>query len=386
MKEAENYKEELLRHRHYFHMHPELGLEEKETSAYIKSYLEKLGYEITPVFPTGMIAELPELKKRKKTVVVRAEMDGLPMEEKTGLPYASVNPGRMHACGHDGILAVALTLCGILSEEKEEFPVNVRFLFEPAEEIGEGAKRMIKAGALDGPADVFLMFHFAVDMPFGMAVHEGQASAMIAGIGIEVKGKSSHWSEAHKGIDSIYAGARVIQEVHDLNESYQGHAPCLVGIGTAHGGEYGNIIADSMTLTGNIRACREEDFQALYRLLEERLKNTEKETGTKITLSLLKEPVLSFANDSEFTELAAGIGQEVFGERFILEGEDELFLAGDNAYRYFQRTRGVFLIFLAAVPGKEYPLHHPKMELDENIFPYSLETVYQMIKKMGKVC
>ena len=117
MKEAENYKEELLRHRHYFHMHPELGLEEKETSAYIKSYLEKLGYEITPVFPTGMIAELPELKKRKKTVVVRAEMDGLPMEEKTGLPYASVNPGRMHACGHDGILAVALTLCGILSEE-----------------------------------------------------------------------------------------------------------------------------------------------------------------------------------------------------------------------------------------------------------------------------
>ncbi len=97
MKEAENYKEELLRHRHYFHMHPELGLEEKETSAYIKSYLEKLGYEITPVFPTGMIAELPELKKRKKTVVVSAEIDGLPMEEKTGLTYASVNPGRMHA-------------------------------------------------------------------------------------------------------------------------------------------------------------------------------------------------------------------------------------------------------------------------------------------------
>ena len=296
-------------------------------------------------------------------------MDGLPMEEKTGLPYASVNPGRMHACGHDGILAVALTLCGILSEEKEEFPVNVRFLFEPAEEIGEGAKRMIKAGALDGPADAFLMFHFAVDMPFGMAVHEGQASAMIAGIGIEVKGKSSHWSEAHKGIDSIYAGARVIQEVHDLNESYQGHAPCLVGIGTAHGGEYGNIIADSMTLTGKYKGLQRRRFSGTVLSAGGTSEKVQKnETGTKITLSLLKEPVLSFANDSEFTELAAGIGQEVFGERFILEGEDELFLAGDNAYRYFQRTRGVFLIFLAAVPGKEYPLHHPKMELDENIF------------------
>ena len=384
MKDFKKYEEELLRHRRYFHMYPELGLQEKLTSAYIRDYLEKRGYEITFVEPTGMIAELPELKNRKKTVVLRAEMDGLPMEEKTGLPFASRNQGCMHACGHDGILAVALTLCGILAEEKDSFPVNVRFLFEPAEEIGEGAKRMLAAGALEDPVpDAFLMFHFAVDMPFGMAVHEGQASAMIAGIGIDIKGKASHWSEAHKGIDSIYAGARAIQEVHDLNSSYKGAAPCLVGIGTAHGGEYTNIIADSMQLTGNIRACREEDFRALYENLEKRLQNTEKETGAELTLSILKEPVLSFANDPEFTRNAEEIGKDVFGDRFILEGEEELFLAGDNAYRYFQKTRGIFLVFLAAVPGHEHPLHHPQMEIDEKIFPYSLETVYRMIRKIG---
>ena len=144
----ENYQEELLRHRQYFHMHPELGLEEKETAAYIRKRLEELGFEIIPVAPTGMIAELPKLKKRKKTVVLRAEMDGLPIEEKTGLPYASVNPGCMHACGHDAILAVALTFCKILADEQETFPVNVRILFEPAEEIGEGARRMLDAGAV----------------------------------------------------------------------------------------------------------------------------------------------------------------------------------------------------------------------------------------------
>lgn len=94
--------------------------------------------------------------------------------------------------------------------------------------------------------------------------------------------------------------------------------------------------------------------------------------------------MLSFANDSEFTELAAGIGQEVFGERFILEGEDELFLAGDVLAT--SRGQGESFDFSGSSSGKEYPLHHPKMELDENIFPYSLETVYQMIKKMGKVC
>lgn len=243
---------------------------------------------------------------------------------------------------------------------------------------------MLAAGALEDPVpDAFLMFHFAVDMPFGMAVHEGQASAMIAGIGIDIKGKASHWSEAHKGIDSIYAGARAIQEVHDLNSSYKGAAPCLVGIGTAHGGEYTNIIADSMQLTGNIRACREEDFRALYENLEKRLQNTEKETGAELTLSILKEPVLSFANDPEFTRNAEEIGKDVFGDRFILEGEEELFLAGDNAYRYFQKTRGIFLVFLAAVPGHEHPLHHPQMEIDEKIFPYSLETVYRMIRKIG---
>lgn len=387
MKDFREYEEELLRHRCYFHMHPELGLQEKETSAYIRNYLEKLGYEIIPVFPTGMIAELPDLKSREKTVVLRAEMDGLPIEEKTGLPYASVNKGCMHACGHDGILAVALTFCGILAQEKESFPVNVRFLFEPAEEIGEGAKKMLAAGAFENPVpDAFLMFHFAVDMPFGMAVHEGQASAMIAGIEIKVKGKSSHWSEAHKGIDSIYAGARAVQEVHDLNESYKGAAPCLVGIGTVHGGEYANIISDSMVLTGNIRACREADFWALYDELKKRLQKVEEETGAKLTLNIMKEPVLAFANDPEFTRIAEETGEEIFGEHFILEGEDELFLAGDNAYRYFQKTRGLFLIFLAAVPGHEHPLHHPEMVLDPEIFPYSLKTIYQTIKRIGEVC
>lgn len=380
-----NYQEELVRHRRYFHMHPELGLEEKETAAYIRKHLEELGFEITPVAPTGMIAELPQLKKRKKTVVLRAEMDGLPMEEKTGLSYASVNPGCMHACGHDAILAVALTLCRILADEKDTFPVNVRILFEPAEEIGEGAGRMLEAGALGEPvADAFLMFHFAVDMPFGMAVHEGQASAMIAGFRISISGKASHWSEAHKGIDSIYAGARAIQEIHDLNQTYKSAAPCLVGIGTAHGGQYANIIADSMLLTGNIRACREEDFYGLYHELQKRLNKIEEETGATASLSLLKEPVLAFANDPKLTELAQKTGREIFGDRFFLEGEEELFLAGDNAYRYFQKTRGIFLVFLAQKPGNSYPLHHPKMELDERIFSYSLETVCQMIKRIGE--
>ena len=168
----QDYTEELIKLRHHFHQHPELALQEIETSAYIRRYLEKLGYEITSVEPTGLIAELPSLKDRGKLIVLRAEMDALPIQEQTGLPYASVNSGCMHACGHDMIIASALTLAKIVAEEQENFPVRLRFLFEPAEEIGEGARRMLQAGALENPkADAFLMFHYAADMPLGMAVH-----------------------------------------------------------------------------------------------------------------------------------------------------------------------------------------------------------------------
>ena len=135
--------------------------------------LRKLGYEIVSIEPTGLIAELPSLRNREKLVVLRAEMDALPIQEQTNLPYASVNQGCMHACGHDMILAAALILAKIVAEEQRNFPVRIRFLFEPAEEIGEGAKRMIQAGALENPkADAFLMFHYATDMTLGMAVHQ----------------------------------------------------------------------------------------------------------------------------------------------------------------------------------------------------------------------
>ena len=279
----EKYTEELITLRHYFHQHPELALQEVETSAYIRKYLEKLGYEIVPIEPTGLIAELPSLRNREKLVVLRAEMDALPIQEQTNLPYASVNQGCMHACGHDMILAAALILAKIVAEEQrmqESFPVRLRFLFEPAEEIGEGAKRMLQAGALENPkADAFLMFHYAADMTFGMAVHQGQASSMINSMQIHVHGKSSHWCEADKGIDAIYAAAQVISAIHDLNESFGKQHPdagkYIVGTGTIHGGEYTNIIADHVVLNGNIRAVHEETYMALEHELERNLQEIE---------------------------------------------------------------------------------------------------------------
>ena len=384
----EKYKEELIRLRRHFHRHPELGLQEFETSAFIQEYLGKLGYRFRIVEPTGIIAEHPCQDEAafagKKKVVLRAEMDALPIQEQTGLSYASENAGVMHACGHDGIVASALVLARILAEEGEVFPVRMRFLFEPAEEIGEGAKRMLAAGALDGEPDIFLMFHYAVDQSFGMAVHEGQASAMINGMEIRVHGKSSHWCEAQKGIDSIYGAAQVINAIHDLNENYGREHPdagkYILGIGTVQGGKYTNIIADHVVMNGNIRAAYEETYHALKKELEEKLVEIGQQTGTQITMDFPKEPVYPFANDDGLVDIACQVGNKIFGDRFILEGEDELFLSGDNAYRYFRETKGLFAIFLAGIPGKSHPLHHNQFQIDEAVLPCSVEALYEIVK------
>lgn len=382
--EFSQYEEEVIRLRRHFHQYPELALQEFQTSAFIQKYLEELGYQVRHVPPTGLIAEHPCMKNREKMVVLRAEMDALPVQECTGLDYASRNKGCMHACGHDGILAVALTLAKILSGEKD-FPVAVRFLFEPAEEIGEGTVRMLDGGALDKDkgrkADGFLMFHYACDQPLGMAVHKGQASAMIGKMEILIKGKSSHWCQAEKGIDSIYAAGLVVQKVHEISRDYVGKGPHVAGIGTIHGGEYPNIISDQVKLVGNIRACYREDFEQLKKALEQAFHKVEEVTGAQVCLSFPKDPVLPFANDPTLTAIAADTGRTIFGSRFLLEGEDELFLTGDNAYRYYQQTKGLFCVFLAAVPGEEHPFHHPKFQIDERILLPSVQTLYEIIRK-----
>lgn len=382
--EFSQYEEEVIRLRRHFHQYPELALQEFQTSAFIQKYLEELGYQVRHVPPTGLIAEHPCMKNREKMVVLRAEMDALPVQECTGLSYASRNKGCMHACGHDGILAVALTLAKILSREKD-FPVAVRFLFEPAEEIGEGTVRMLDGGALDKDkgrkADGFLMFHYACDQPLGMAVHKGQASAMIGKMEILIKGKSSHWCQAEKGIDSIYAAGLVVQKVHEISRDYVGKGPHVAGIGTIHGGEYPNIISDQVKLVGNIRACYREDFEQLKKALEQAFHKVEEVTGAQVCLSFPKDPVLPFANDPTLTAIAADTGRTIFGSHFLLEGEDELFLTGDNAYRYYQQTKGLFCVFLAAVPGEEHPFHHPKFQIDERILLPSVQTLYEIIRK-----
>ena len=123
-------------------------------------------------------------------------------------------------------------------------------------------------------------------------------------------------------------------------------------------------------------------ISGLKSALEKELKRIEKQTGTRIRMVFPKDPILAFGNDPEYTKIAAEVGRRIFKDRFLLEGEEELFLSGDNAYRYFQHTRGLFCVFLAAVPQKRYPLHHPCFVIDEKVLPHSVEALYEIIRSM----
>lgn len=244
-------------------MYPELSGEEYKTSGYIKDTLNSFGIRSDIIGNTGVIGTILA-DKSFPTIAVRAEIDALPIAEQTGADYQSRNPGVMHACGHDGIAATALGLAKLLNSHKKILKRNVRFLFEPAEEIGQGAKALIKAKALENPkVDKIIVFHYTNSQPIGMEIQRSISTAMIGKILIIIKGKSSHWGERKNGIDAIFISAKVISAIDNINDSYTSKLPFVIGIGMIHGGVRNNIMADSVEMEGTLRAFQADEFRTI---------------------------------------------------------------------------------------------------------------------------
>lgn len=195
------YQEELVKLRHHFHMWPELSMEEKETAEYVTRYLENLGLAPKRVGDYGvtvMVWARKEIRKSCKTVAVRAEMDALPVQEQNEVAWKSQKDGIMHACGHDAILASGLCLAKICTEYQEELPVNVKFIFQPAEENGQGTLMMLDEGIMENPhVDDYVMFHYVNDGPMAMELHRGAASAAMGSVALRIKGKPAHWCSSN---------------------------------------------------------------------------------------------------------------------------------------------------------------------------------------------
>lgn len=373
----EKYEDEVRSLRHWFHQHPELSMEETKTSKFIFDYLKKLDIPCYMAGNTGVIGTLT-VNTSYKTIAVRAEIDALPIQEETNLDYASVYPGKMHACGHDANTAVVLCLAGILAEHKNELKYNVRFLFEPGEETGEGAKHLILHGGLEEPkVDEILIFHFGNQETRHMEIQKSITTAAVGGITLHVRGKASHWFQPEEGVDAMYAASRLVIRIKHLNETLKTDYPFVLGFGLMHCGTVGNIVADTAFLNGSLRAFTMKDFNFVWKELEKAIRQTELETGAEIELEPGRR-IPPIINDAGLVSRGTVIGKELMGEQF-LTGEKP-FLVGDNAAFYMEQVPGMRTVFLAGKSGEEnYPVHNPKFDIDESVMTDVLKFLYKML-------
>lgn len=382
--EYEAYQKELKTLRRYLHQRPELSMEEWETAAFITQYLKDLGLSPKRIDENGVTAMIWAPKEETKTVLIRAEMDAVAVQEGNPVEWKSQKEGVMHACGHDGNMAVLLVLAKICQTYREDLPVNVKFLFQPAEENGQGTQLMLDGGIMEHPlVDDYIMFHFANDAPCGVEFHRGESTAAIGSMILKVKGKATHWSSAKAGVDAIYGAARVIEVIHKINETYHSEFPFVAGIGIAEGGKAKNVVAEEVVLQGTLRASVMEDYKKLRILLLEEFKKVEAETGTRIEVEIDEEPIPPIVNDEELVDLGLQVGKSIWGKDCRLVTQK--YLSGDSAAYYFDYARGVFMVFTAQKQGENnYPLHSGLFDFEEDVLWRTTATLHQFLLQINK--
>ena len=253
------YLDEIIALRHDLHRYPELAFQERRTSKIIASNLSSWGYEVaTGIAGTGIVATLRRGSGEKR-IGIRADMDALPIEEATGLDYASNNPGVMHACGHDGHSSILLAAARYLAESGN-FNGTLRLIFQPAEEIGAGARRMISEGLFEHfPVDAVFGLHNWPGVPTGQfGFVEGAAMASVDQANIRIVGEGGHGAEPHRAIDPVLASASFITALQSVvSRNVDPQEMAVVTVGSIHAGSASNVIPESVELKLTMRAFNE---------------------------------------------------------------------------------------------------------------------------------
>ncbi len=307
-------QEEFIRLRQHIHQHPELGFEELETSQLIAEKLKEFGYAVhTGVGKTGVVGVLKKGSAPKK-IGLRADMDALPMPEKSNLPYQSQNPGKMHACGHDGHSASLLLAAKYLASQ--DFNGTLHLYFQPAEEVLGGARAMLEDGLLERfDSDMVFGWH---NMPLGsnqqFYLRSGAIMASADSYTIKIKGKGGHSSAPEKCKDPIVAGALLVVALQNIvSRSIDPRNSAVVSVGAFNAGSTFNIIPDSATLQLSVRALDQESQQITSKRIEEIAKGIALAQGVEIEISKQAATPITI-NDSKATAFAQSVAEEVFGK------------------------------------------------------------------------
>lgn len=367
----EQKEERMVSIRRYLHQHPELSFQETETAKYIADFYEGKDCQIRTNFggQYGIVVDIEGTKESsepQKYIAIRADFDALPIQEETGLTFASQNPGVMHACGHDAHTAYMLILAESLIELRREFSGKVRILHQPAEEVPPGgAKAMIEAGCLEG-IDAVLGIHVMSTMEEGtVQYHAGAVQTGRATFKVVFQGKGGHGSMPHKANDTIVAASTFVTAAQTIvSRRINPFETAVVTIGSFDGKGSANVIKDSVTIEGDVRVMSEASRHIVEEEFKQILDGIARAFKVTYHLDYLNDyPVL--INDTKVTEtVEKALKAQAIPEVKILECEPQT-PSEDFAY-YAQAIPACFFYVGAHIPGTEFfPHHHPKFQISE---------------------
>lgn len=360
---------QIVAWRRHIHQHPELGFQETATAQYVADTLKSLGLSPrTGVGKTGVTVEFG--KDSGPIVAIRADMDALPVEEQSGVEFCSLNPGKMHACGHDSHVAMALGAAQLLKEQ--DLPGRVRFIFQPAEEMEDdegqsGAERMAAEGVMDGVSAIIAQ-HVEPSLPAGtIGAAPGPFAAAPDNFHAIIRGQGTHAAYPHAGLDTIWLASQVLNAIYAIRDRLvKPSIPALITVGLIQGGTANNVIPPQVRLSGTIRtfdqASRDRMYQALHQAC-----SIARNFGGDYDLTIIPgcPPV---SNDPAITALVREEALALFGSPAVIGQEPQC--GGDDFSIFSTLVPGCYWsLGTTPVGGAYYECHDPRFRLDESVFP-----------------
>ena len=374
-------KDWLVEIRRTIHMHPELGFEELETSKLVSEYLERFGFRVEKGLAKTGIVGLLEGEEPGRTVAIRADMDALPMEEANQVPYASKVKGKMHACGHDGHVAILLGVAKFFSSMKGRVKGNIKWIFQPAEEGGGGGRIMVEKGVLENPkVDAIFGAHLFPFLDIGkVGIYEQEGLAATDRFTIKIVGKGGHAATPHVAKDPILAAGHLITQIHSIvSRNINPVDSAVVTIGQVSGGTAFNIIPDEVELKGTARSLnprvREELKQKIEQIVQGIVRSFDMDYRFEFEFGY---PVLR--NDLEMSRLVAAACSKGIGE-----GNVEVLkpsMGGEDFAYYLEKVPGSFfrLGCRNEEKGMIHPFHSSLFDIDEEVLPLGVEMFVRII-------
>ncbi len=361
------YTQYVIDLRRYFHQHPELSLEEFDTTDYIAKELDKLHIPYERSHPTGLIGKIVGANPGK-VVALRCDIDALKITQKNDVPYKSQNPGKMHACGHDAHIAMLLGAAGILMDHISELQGTVYLIFQPAEEIGQGAKIMINTGDWYEKIDTIFGIHIWSELESGkVSLEAGERMAAADRFKVHIKGKSGHGSMPHQTIDAALVAAATVMNLQTIvSRKYRPLDPLVISVGSIHSGDAFNVISGEAELDGTVRYFSKAIGETIVSSIEQVVKSTASLYGAKSELEYFKY-IPPLYNDEASSAVAYNAAKLVMGQENIIMTEKTT--GGEDFAFYLKHKPGCFA-FLGSMNSEkktDAAHHNDHFDIDEDV-------------------